>query len=101
MRVTLKRIRALWDAHCRLNYGDMGCLHVVCEDGNLEDRTLDRQIADCESALRLLTALRAVSYETRWKAYERFNAEYDITRYNPTMAELSAEVKRMREERGE
>lgn len=56
---------------------DTATLHGVLEDGNLEDITLDFQIRDLTAALKVLTALRTLTYSQRWDLYERLNAEPD------------------------
>lgn len=60
--------------------------HGVIEDGNLENITLDAEIADFERALVLLKHLRSVTYATRWKAYEDFWKDFEAQ----SKAELGA-----------
>lgn len=65
---TLSKIKDYWDGGGKYH----GALHGVIEDGNLEDITLDAEIAEFERALVLLRHLRIVTYKTRWDACAAF-----------------------------
>ena len=66
----------LWRNHCRLNGGDMGNLHAVCEDGNMEDYHIEREIKEAESALLVLQSLQGMTTDARYALYEKWSEEF-------------------------